>query len=1353
MTSQGCGKLHILDDHGNDVCISDVLIMPLKSKKMLEFVIPENENGLINPIKWKNKGYLIASAGAFYLEYRNPSGGSLWIFYDHLGNYYLLLNQSKLNFTKLVGELPKRTFTSSQITELKDVEAKSEKLVRIRATRTKKSSLDPTALSLREQKQFRDLFELHTSYQHPGRRRLKDILTKTRNLHFPNKLYELLHVVCPYCLVAKTIKSDYHHLPKSDSPLHYVYGDVLTIPTKYVTTPDSCTVIRDVFSGYTFLGIHRAQFGKADAQLAVKWFVNHIERQTHGREPQYVVKNFITDGGKEFDNNELKSYCNEKGIVHTLATPFEPQQNGPAERVNRTILQNIRINLLQSGVPDRYWPWAAAHAVNVMNHSYSSELGMSPHECVTGTPPNDRFIIPFGCFAIYYDRPPIGGKPGTQPKNDMTSKYADGSLLGAKKTTTKTKTEPAGEYGITLGGSPRYLGLAILKLDDSRQIYHTRNAKVFVRLFPLSDPEAYAKVMTAMTGINLPFKWTKKTTDSSIRWNMMEESPKFAETAKEEFDSARVTASQLPDDPSHYPPPNTPLDQVEPNIEIINSIDPTDYGIPTPTQTESELVDTDYEHDEVNEIDEVEKADVPPAKPSPPKKVHFADTLDTDANLSSEESKPTTEEPHNTSPDNSKEVLPYTPFNPADMLTKPPSTGKNDQLSKIPKKLQMDLVGAENEIDLTQGRETRSTSKKRRRSAKDGELISEIYDTKHTKKRGRVNLIRLIRHIRELNRGFAFKDNRPMPISDPIERLAVDHHVRILRAAVKSKSNKKSLTYWQAIELELPRAAVLRELEAHLNLLTWYQEVICTNNPEILNRVIPTKWLIESKTKLDELGKYIEVWKARLVARGDLQSLLTFCETYAPTMSLEILRFIFAFAVEHDFVLWQVDINTAYLNALLPEDEYIYIIPPLGTGIDFHADKPGFFNVFRLHRALYGLKQSGYLWYHELNNYLIQELGFKEAKQFKSVYVYAQHDEVVLILGVFVDDILICGKTIAEVEWIKSMLSIYGIKDLGVPSEILKTRIHVNPDKTITMDRTQTIDKLAAEYNIVANNYVTTPMLEGFNIDWLEEHEQLTFMTPTQIRGLEQEARSKIGVASYLCLCCRPDISYAVNTLSRLVACPTPKVMKAINRLLQYLVNTKDKKLVFKRDTRTSKNFVGFFDASFQKEESDEHLTKRSGLSYMIYNHGPIHWKSTRSKWVCTSTAHAEATALATTIEEVVFLNKVKHFLTYGKELDDDAITSDDLYTDSWTVVNQIRNGGQLTNSKTRSFQVKIAYAFETVRERQMNLVHVNAEQNPPDAGTKALGPREFIAKAESLLDFSLVDTTPSLRFQEAYLK
>ena len=155
----------------------------------------------------------------------------------------------------------------------------------------------------------------------------------------------------------------------------------------------------------------------------------------------------------------------------------------------------------------------------------------------------------------------------------------------------------------------------------------------------------------------------------------------------------------------------------------------------------------------------------------------------------------------------------------------------------------------------------------------------------------------------------------------------------------------------------------------------------------------------------------------------------------------------------------------------------------------------------------------------------------------------------------------------------------------------------------------------------------------------------------------------------------------------------------------------------------------------------------------MIYNHGPIHWKSTRSKWVCTSTAHAEATALATTIEEVVFLNKVKHFLTYGKELDDDAITSDDLYTDSWTVVNQIRNGGQLTNSKTRSFQVKIAYAFETVRERQMNLVHVNAEQNPPDAGTKALGPREFIAKAESLLDFLLVDTTPLLRFQEAYLK
>lgn len=1364
MNTQGRGTLHLRDDHGYAVCISEVVIMPLKSKKMLDFVVPKTELGLINPIKWKNKGYLIASAGAFWLEYRNPFGGSLWVLYDHLGNYYLLINQSKIDFAKLVADIPGQKFTSSQITELKDVESKSEELARVRATRRNTSSLDPTTLSLREQKQLRDLYELHTIYQHPGRRRLKDILTKTRNLHFPQKLYDLLYVVCPYCLVAKTIKSDYHHLPQADMPLHYVYADVLTIPTKYANTPNSCTVIRDVYSGYTFFEPNRVQHGKADAALAFIWFVSHIERQNHGRDPQYVVRNFITDGGREFDNNELKLYCREKGIVHMLATPFEPQQNGPAERVNRTILQNIRINLLQSGVPDRYWPWAAAHAVDVMNHSYSLKLGMLPHECITGTPPNHRVLIPFGCLVIFYDCPPIGGKPGTQPKHDMTSKYPDGSLLGAKKSTTKTKTEPAGEYGVCIGKSVRYLGITVLKLDDSRQIYHTRNAKVFVRLFPLLDPELYAKVMTAMTGVKLPFKWTMKKTDLSIQWDLMEEAPQFAETAKEVFDPARLVASELPDDPSHYPPPNTPIDQVEPNIELISSVDPNDYGIPTPTPPDFDLVDTDYESDDADEnaaATAAADASEPYVAPPSPKQVKFSDEIEEIPPVSLDDLSVATTTSTEKLLNTSLALVPYvSPAKAADAdvnvaedaATVLPIPDANKPLLKVPKKLQLDLVGAVTEIDTTQGRKTRSRLKKRQRSAENGELISELLSTS---KRNRVNLVRLLKHLRDLNRGFTINGNELNPILDPVDRLAIDYTVRVLKTAMvlNTPKSRKSLTFWEAIKLEAPREAVLRELNAHLNLVTWFQDVIRTNDPKILERVVPTKWLIEAKTKLDDFGKYIEVWKARLVARGDLQSLATFCETYAPTLSLEILRFIFAFAVENKFVLWQVDINTAYLNACLPEDEYIYIIPPLGTGISYEDGEPGYFNVLRLHRALYGLKQSGNLWYHELNTYLIQELGFREAKQFKSVYVYVQNDKVVLILGVFVDDILICGKSMVEVDWIKEMLLVYGIKDLGVPSEILKTRIVVSPDQSvITMDRTQTIEKLAAEYNITPNK-VTTPMLEGFNVDWIEEQNELSLIDPKTIRTLEKEARSKVGVASYLCLSCRPDIGYAVNTLSRLVACPTPKVMAAIDRVLQYLVNTKDKRIVFQRDERTSSNFVGFFDASFQREESDDHLTKRSGLSYMIYNHGPILWKSTRSKWVCTSTAHAEATALATTIEEIVFLNKVKHFLTYGTELDDDKVTSDDIYTDSWTVVNQIRNGTELTNSKTRSYQVKIAYAFETVREKNMNLVHVKAEQNPPDAGTKALGPRDFTAKADALLDFLLVDTTPLERFQEVYLR
>ena len=77
-------------------------------------------------------------------------------------------------------------------------------------------------------------------------------------------------------------------------------------------------------------------------------------------------------------------------------------------------------------------------------------------------------------------------------------------------------------------------------------------------------------------------------------------------------------------------------------------------------------------------------------------------------------------------------------------------------------------------------------------------------------------------------------------------------------------------------------------------------------------------------------------------------------------VSFSVLRMLIAFAVTHGYDITQVDFDAAFLNALLPEDTEIYMKQPKG----FERYGPdGEEMTCKLRRALYGLKQSGRLWY------------------------------------------------------------------------------------------------------------------------------------------------------------------------------------------------------------------------------------------------------------------------------------------------------------------------------------------------------------------------------------------------------
>ncbi|CAG9787134.1 unnamed protein product [Diatraea saccharalis] len=130
---------------------------------------------------------------------------------------------------------------------------------------------------------------------------------------------------------------------------------------------------------------------KTDVLDRFKMFVN--EGETYSGKKIKIVR---TDNGKEFVNAEFNAYLKSKGIKHQLSVPYTPQQNGVAERANRTVVEMARSMLADSGLNTKYWAEACHTAVYTKNHlPHSANGGAIPEKLWSG---NDVDVNKFKVF-------------------------------------------------------------------------------------------------------------------------------------------------------------------------------------------------------------------------------------------------------------------------------------------------------------------------------------------------------------------------------------------------------------------------------------------------------------------------------------------------------------------------------------------------------------------------------------------------------------------------------------------------------------------------------------------------------------------------------------------------------------------------------------------------------------------------------------------------------------------------------------------------------------------------------------------------------------------------------------------
>ncbi|KAL5852379.1 hypothetical protein ACOSQ3_007497 [Xanthoceras sorbifolium] len=161
---------------------------------------------------------------------------------------------------------------------------------------------------------------------------------------------------------------------------------------------------------------------KSDVLAVFKAFKARIELDSEKR-----IKCLRTDNGREYTDGEFLAFCKHEGIDRQFTVTYTPQQNGVAERMNRTLAERIRAMLRTAGLPNSFWAEAAKTACYVVNRSPSTAINLkTPMEMWTGKPPDYSNLYPFGCPAYVMYNAQERSKLDPKSRRCIFLGYADG---------------------------------------------------------------------------------------------------------------------------------------------------------------------------------------------------------------------------------------------------------------------------------------------------------------------------------------------------------------------------------------------------------------------------------------------------------------------------------------------------------------------------------------------------------------------------------------------------------------------------------------------------------------------------------------------------------------------------------------------------------------------------------------------------------------------------------------------------------------------------------------------------------------------------------------------------------------
>ncbi|UYV78945.1 hypothetical protein LAZ67_17000381, partial [Cordylochernes scorpioides] len=433
------------------------------------------------------------------------------------------------------------------------------------------------------------------------------------------------------------------------------------------------------------------------------------------------------------------------------------------------------------------------------------------------------------------------------------------------------------------------------------------------------------------------------------------------------------------------------------------------------------------------------------------------------------------------------------------------------------------------------------------------------------------------------------------------------------------------------------------------------------------------RWVLNKKINaVDGTTRY----KVRLVAKGFTQRRgIDYNEVYTPVSSFETIRLLTAIATEKNWFIDQFDVKSAYLHGTL--NETIYMEQPECF------KKPGEENLFcKLKKSIYGLKQSGRCWNKFLNKQL-HKIGFQQNQAARNK----------------------CRELLN---------SSFEVKYLGPISHMLGVSFKKSEDGSMTLSQSNYIEELLQRFRLQDAKGVSTPMETNLDLS-------------VRKNGNSNERfpyRELIGGLSYLSQRTRPDIAYAVGTLSRYCDNYTRKHWEAGKRVLRYLKSTKGFGITYRS---TGKPLIAFSDASWASD-----IVDRKGVSghLIILAGAPIIWRSTKQTVTALSTMESEYIALSSAVKDITWVRNLMEQLKMSSLICGET----KVFCDNRAAISHAEN--YIDKSKTRHFAVKYHFVREKISEEAIKLFYTPSAENPADFLTKPLARSQHEKYCRALMDY-----------------